>query len=410
VPVRDEHALCDEIIDRLREAVRLRMISDVPLGAFLSGGIDSTIVVGLMSQLLDTPVKTFSIGFKDSPGYDETGYAKLAAQRFRTDHTEFIVEPGAFDLIEKLVWHHDGPFGDSSAVPTYIVSQLTRQQVTVVLTGDGGDELFAGYLRFYAALTAERTPAALRGALKAVSDRLPTGGSARHMLSRIQRFAAAASLPLQERITRWTSLFYDDIEALLLPDLLRSVAPIDRLRYLRRFEGSLQGRPPLSQLLSINFNTYLLDDLLVKTDRCTMANSLEARCPFLDTALMDYAATLPEGMKLSRGRTKVILREAFDDLVPPEIQKRGKMGFGIPFGLWFRGALRDVLHDHLLSPQARYRDYLSAPYVHEMVKRHDAGDADLGLPLWTLLCFETWLQSLPRWLNQQPVETAAAPA
>ena len=394
----------------MTDAVKRRLVADVPLGAFLSGGVDSTIIVGIMSELLDRPVKTFSIGFKDSPGYDETAYAKLVANRFKTDHTEFIVEPGAFDLIEKLVWYHDGPFGDSSAVPTYIVSQLTRQQVTVVLTGDGGDELFAGYVRFRAALSAERTPSAIRNALKAVSHRLPVGGSARHVLSRVQRFAAAASLPLAERMTRWSSLFYDDVEEMLEPEFQRAVEPIDRLRYLRRFQGRLEGRSTLSQILAINFNTYLLDDLLIKTDRCTMANSLEARCPFLDTALMEYAARLPDSMKLTGGRTKVILREAFDDLIPSEIQRRGKMGFGIPFGVWFRGALRDVLHDHLLSPQARYRDYLSSGYVHALVKRHDAGEADLGLPLWALLCFETWLRALPGWTRRQAAEPAATSA
>jgi asparagine synthase (glutamine-hydrolysing) len=394
----------------MTSAVERRLISDVPLGAFLSGGVDSTIIVGLMSQLLDRPVKTFSIGFKDSPGYDETAFARLVARRFKTDHTEFIVEPNAFDLIDKLVWHHDGPFGDSSAVPTYLVSQLTRQQVTVVLTGDGGDELFAGYLRFYAALAAERIPRPLRSALEAVSRGLPIGGSARHLLSRLQRFAAAASLPLDERITRWSSLFYDDIEALLAPELLRSVAPIDKLRYLRRFQASLQGRSTLSRILSINFNTYLLDDLLIKADRCTMANSLEARAPFLDTALMEYVAGLPDAMKLKGRRTKIILRETFADLIPPEVQRRGKMGFGVPFGLWFRGALREVLHDHLLSPEARYRDYLSSAYVHRLVKRHDAGEADLGLPLWTLLTFEIWLRSFPAWISERPAETTAAPA
>jgi asparagine synthase (glutamine-hydrolysing) len=405
----DRPAVMVKLRELMTAAVQRRLMSDVPLGAFLSGGVDSTIVVGLMSQLIERPVKTFSIGFKDSPGYDETAYAKLVAQRFRTDHTEFIVEPGAFDLIEKLVWHHDGPFGDSSAVPTYIVSQLTRQQVTVVLTGDGGDELFAGYLRFYAALTAERTPVAFRGALNAVSHRLPVAGSARHWLSRFQRFATAASLPLEERITRWSSLFFDDVEELLAPELRRLTVPIDRLRYLSRFQDSLQGRSTLSRLLTINFNTYLLDDLLVKTDRCTMANSLEARSPFLDTALMEYVAGLPDSMKLSGRQTKVILREAFQHLIPPEIQRRGKMGFGIPFGQWFRGALRQMLDDLLLSPTARYREFLSPAFVHRLVKRHHAGDADLGLQLWTLLCFEVWLQSLPRWTAPQP-EAATAPA
>jgi asparagine synthase (glutamine-hydrolysing) len=243
--------------------------------------------------------------------------------------------------------------------------------------------------------------------LNTLSRRLPSGGSARHTLSRVQRFAAAASLPLEQRITRWTSLFYDDVEALLTPELLRSVGPIDRLRYLRRFESRLQGRSTLSKLLTINYNTYLLDDLLVKTDRCTMANSLEARCPFLDTALTEYVASLPDEMKLSRGRTKIILREAFADLIPAEIQKRPKMGFGIPFGLWFRGALREVLHDHLLSPQARYRDYVSRDYVQQLVGRHDRGEADLGLPLWTLLTFEIWLRNLPEWLHEAPIASPA---
>jgi asparagine synthase (glutamine-hydrolysing) len=392
----------------MENAVQRRLTSDVPLGAFLSGGVDSTIVVGLMSQFLDQRAKTFSIGFKDSPGYDETSYARLVADRFKTDHTEFIVEPGAFDLIEKLVWHHDGPFGDSSAIPTYIVSQLTRQQVSVVLTGDGGDELFAGYLRFNAAVIAGKVPAALRGLIHALARVAPMGASQRGWMSRVQRFAAAASLPLEERITRWTSLFYDDLEELLAPEFLQSALPIDRLQYLNRFRDQISDLSTLSEVLLINFNTYLLDDLLVKTDRCTMANSLEARSPFLDTELIEFAAGLPDAMKLSRGRTKVILREAFQDLIPSEIQRRGKMGFGIPFGLWFRGALREPVNDLLLAPNARYKDYVSAAYVHRLVKHHRAGKVDLGLQLWTILCFETWLQALPRWRNnKEPIVSTA---
>ncbi len=405
---RDRGQVIERVRTLMTEAVDRRLMSDVPLGAFLSGGVDSTIVVGLMSRLLDRPVKTFSIGFKDSPDYDETAYARMAAERFKTDHTEFIVEPGAFDIIEKLVWHHDGPFGDSSAVPTYIVSELTRKHVTVVLNGDGGDELFAGYLRFYAAVVAERIPAPARAALKAVSGLLPTGGSARHTLSRVQRFASAMSLPLDERMTRWSGLFYDDLEQLLSPDLLRSTPAIDRLSYLRHSAENSDGISTLSKLLLVNFNTYLLDDLLVKVDRCTMANSLEARSPFLDTALVEYVAALPDSMKLSRGRTKVILREAFADLVPAPIQARGKMGFGIPFGQWFRGALRQQMDDLLLASDARYRDYLSTDYVHGLVKRHHAGGVDLGLQLWTILTFEIWLRSLPGWTRPRPVHQAEA--
>jgi asparagine synthase (glutamine-hydrolysing) len=406
--VGDRAAVKSKLRDLMTAAVERRLMSDVPLGAFLSGGVDSTIVVGLMSRLLDRPVKTFSIGFKDSPSYDETAFARLAATRFKTDHTEFIVEPSSFDLIEKLVWHHDGPFGDSSAVPTYIVSQLTRRSVTVVLNGDGGDELFAGYLRFYAAMVAERMPRALRGAVKAAARLLPAGENARHRFARARRFADAMSLPLDERITRWTSLFYDDLDQLLTPDFQHSTAPVDPLRYLRSFEQQAGDLSTLSRVLLINFNTYLLNDLLVKVDRSAMANSLEARSPFLDTALMEYAASLPDSMKLARGRTKVILREAFADLIPPEIQRRGKMGFGIPFGEWFRGALKDPVNDLLLTPDARYKEYLSADYVHRLVERHQAGEADLGLQLWTLFCFEIWLRDLPGWTRSMPAAVVEA--
>ena len=396
----DRGEMSGRVRELLTAAVERRLISDVPLGAFLSGGVDSTVVVGLMSQLLDRPVKTFSIGFKNSPSYDETRYARVAASRFKTDHTEFIVEPHAFDLIEKLLWHHDGPFGDSSAVPTYIVSRLTREHVTVVLTGDGGDELFAGYSRFYAAVAAERVPRPLRGALHALAGSLPRGSSQKGMLARAQRFVSASNLPLDERITRWSTLFYDDLESLLAPEFARGIPPIDRLAYLHRLDDTDDGLSSLSRVLRLNFHTYLLDDLLVKTDRCTMANSLEARSPFLDTALIEYVAGLPDSMKLSGGRTKVALREAFADLIPAEIQQRGKMGFGIPFGDWIRGPLRDAVHDVLLAKTAGYQRYLSADYVNRLIQRHHAGDGDLGLQLWTVLCFEVWLKMLPQWMRR----------
>jgi asparagine synthase (glutamine-hydrolysing) len=406
---RDHQSAIAGVRTLMTAAVKRRLVADVPLGAFLSGGVDSTVVVGLMSQLLDRPVKTFSIGFKDSPEYDETSYARLVADRFKTDHTEFVVEPGAFDLIETLVWHHDGPFGDSSAVPTYIVSALTRKHVTVVLNGDGGDELFAGYLRFFAAVVAEQIPASIRNGLKGISGLLPAGPTARHTRSRVKRFASAMSLPLDERITRWSGLFYDDLEQLLAPELTASVAPIDRLRSLRRSQRSATpGMSTLSRLLLVNFDTYLLDDLLVKVDRCTMANSLEARSPFLDTALIEYVAGLPDRMKLARGRTKIILREAFADLIPEQIQRRGKMGFGIPFGQWFRGALRQQMDDLLLASDARYVEYLSRDYVRALVRRHHAGAADLGLQLWTILTFEIWLRALPAWTRSADVVATGA--
>lgn len=382
--------------DLLTAAVERRLVSDVPIGAFLSGGVDSTIVVGLMSRLMGEPVKTFSIGFEGDASYDETSYARLAANRFHTDHTEFRVAPSAVDLIDTLIWHHDGPFGDSSAIPTYIVSELTRRHVTVVLNGDGGDEVFAGYRRFQASVLSEKIPGWAHRLAEVLLARAPGSASDRHWLTLARRFASAARLPLDGRITRWSSVFYDDLEQLLLPDLMPP--SFERLRYLEGHHGDrLDNRSVLARVLYINYTTYLPNDLLVKMDRCTMANSLEARSPFLDTALVEYVATLPDELKLRGGQTKVILKEAFLDLLPPEISTRGKMGFGVPLGTWFRGPLREYLLDHLLDPSARYRTYLSSSFVRSVVDRHMAGQSDASLKLWTLLCFERWLRVLPAW-------------
>lgn len=382
-PAVDRAAATAHVRDLVTAAVERRLVSDVPLGAFLSGGVDSTVVVGVMSRLSDRPVKTFSIGFEGDAAYDETAFARQVADRFHTDHTEFKVTPSALELIDTLIWHHDGPFGDSSAIPTYLLSRLTRQHVTVALTGDGGDEVFAGYVRFQAALFAERLPRALRGALSAVAGALPTGPNERHWRSRAKRFVRALGLPLHERVTRWNSYFYDDFGS------------ADPLRHIRRFMPGMEGRSPLSQLLLANFVSYLPDDLLVKTDRCTMANSLEARAPFLDRALMEYVAQLPDHFKLDGRRTKAILRDAFADIIPAGIDTRAKAGFGVPLDAWFRGELRGYVRDLLLAPNAKYRDYISTGIVHRTVERHEKGTANEGQRLWTLVCFERWLQLLP---------------
>ena len=385
----------------MTNAVERRLIGDVPLGAFLSGGLDSTIVVGLMSRLTGAPVRTFSIGFEGDPAFDETIYAREVAKRFKTDHTEFKVTPSAIDLIDRLIWHHDGPFGDASAIPTYIVSRLTRQHVTVVLNGDGGDELFAGYYRFAAAVAAERIPHALTRPLQALFDLLPSTTNERHWLTRGRRFVQAMNLPLYERMTRWSSLFYEDLGALLAPDLLASLLPVNRLQYLEAEREQMDGLSTLGAVLHANFRSYLLDDLLVKADRCTMANSLEGRSPFLDTALVEYAASLPDSMKLHGMTTKVILRKAFHDLLPPSVARRGKMGFGVPLGAWFRTDLKDFIGDLLLDSSAHYKTFLSARYVHQLVTRHQAGEANSGLQLWSILCFELWLRSLPQWTQRR---------
>ena len=391
-----------DAIARIRElmtaAVRRRLIADVPLGAFLSGGVDSSIVVGLMSRLLREPVRTFSIGFAGDRRFDETSYARLAARRFGTRHTEFIMEPSSVELVERLVWHHDGPFGDSSAIPTYLLARLTRQHVTVALTGDGGDELFAGYLRFATTLLSERIPVALRRYAHALLAGWPVRSGSRSLAGRLHKFSEGAALPFTERFSRWSAIFYEDLPR-LMPDGLGaqggagngSPAPLKRLTpYLTRSANA----SPLTQLLYLNMKTYLPDDLLVKMDRCAMAHALEARSPFLDRELLEYVFSLPDWMKLRWGTTKVILRRAFSDLLPPEILRRGKMGFGVPLGTWFTGDLRDLLGDVLLASDARLRSYLNPGYIQELVRAHLAGAADHSHRLWTLLTFEIWLRNL----------------
>ena len=393
--VPDRAAATARVRELVTAAVKRRLMSDVPLGAFLSGGIDSTVIVGVMRQLGVAPLKTFSIGFEGDDAYDETPVARRIAAGFGTDHTEFRVRPTALDLLDRLIWHHDGAFGDSSAIPTYMVAKLTRAHVTVALTGDGGDEVFAGYMRFRAAITADRIPGPLRAPLAALLSQVPGGANERHWRSRVARFGRALGMPLHERVTRWNSYFNDDLEALM------GVAPnsIDRLQHLRGVMDGMAGRSPLSQLLLANFASYLPDDLLPKVDRCSMANSLETRAPFLDRELMEYVATLPDDYKLDGGRSKAILRDAFADLIPAEVDRRPKSGFGVPLDAWFRGELKSYVHDMLLSPHARYRDYLDPVVVRNTVERHDAGRANEGQRLWALITFERWLQLLPSFLR-----------
>ena len=396
-PTCDYAAARERVRELVTAAVSRRLVSDVPLGAFLSAGVDSTIVVGLMSRLTPRPVKTFTIGFEGDAAYDETAGARQVSARFKTDHIEFRVRPSAVDLVDRLVWHHDGPFGDSSAIPTYLVSQLTREHVTVVLTGDGGDELFAGYLRFGAALAAEKLPRAAGAVMSAALRALPRGETERHLLARARRFARYMHLPLLERVARWNSLFQEDLRDLLQPGVVDSDERIDPLRNIQRDVEAFGRLSPLGRLLAANFASYLPDDLLVKTDRCTMANALEARAPMLDTALMEYVASLPDDCKLRGRTTKAVLRDAFTDLLPSEIANRPKTGFGVPLDGWFRGELRDFVRDTLLAPSAALHRYVRADRVGVLIDDHLASRTNAGQRLWSLVCFERWLKLLPEW-------------
>jgi asparagine synthase (glutamine-hydrolysing) len=376
-------------------AVRRRLEADVPLGAFLSGGLDSTIVVGTMARLLGPGVRTFSIGFAGDPRYDETAFARLAARAFATEHVEVILEPSSFALAERLVALHDGPFGDSSAIPSTVVAMLAREHVTVALTGDGGDELFCGYQRFLAAEAAEVVPAWLLRLGAGVVNRLPAAGSERSPIARAQRFLAAARLPLADRLARWSSLFAFELDRLLRPEIRAQAAADAPLDWMRAIVAASRGCATLARILDHNFATYLPCDLLVKADRTSMAHSLELRSPFLDTALVEYVSRLPDSFKRRGVTTKWILRRAFRDLLPPLIARRGKMGFGIPLGTWFRGGLKEYLCDHLSATAALY-DFVDRPFVERLLDDHLQMRADHGHRLWLLLTLELWLRSLSR--------------
>jgi asparagine synthase (glutamine-hydrolysing) len=378
----------DALRRHLRRAVESRMIADVPLGAFLSGGIDSSIIVSLMSQRSAEPVRTFSMGFEGDLSYDETPFARLVAAKFHTHHTEFRVRPNAIELLEKLLWHYDEPFGDSSAIPTYMVSQLAREHVTVALSGDGGDELFGGYERFAAALWADRLPRSVFSAGHALAQIIPAPGHAKSKMRRIRRFLEKADLPLLERYLEWNSFFSEsEVRELHLAPIHVSLADSFSECFAQSAHCSI-----LKRILYLNFKTYLLDDLLVKTDRMSMAHSLEVRCPFLDTALIEWAAGLPDAFKIRGTRLKYILKRAYRGLLPKEILNRDKMGFGVPLGYWMRHELREFSHDMLLGSSARVKDLLDRTAVESYLVQHQKRVQDHGQKIWALLCLELWLR------------------
>jgi asparagine synthase (glutamine-hydrolysing) len=390
-----EQEWSEALLAQLREAVRLRLISDVPLGAFLSGGLDSSAVVALMAEAAHGPVKTFAMGFAGEPSYDETEYAQMVAKHLGSDHHEFIVEPDVVDLLPKLVWHLDQPFGDSSAIPTYLVSKLAREHVTVALTGDGGDELLAGYERFQAARLANRyraLPGFAHRAVTAIAQRWPQGTGYRDLGRRTLRFVSRARLPLPEQYLGWVGVMSPEIvEELVSPNLAGFANPQDLHEHFASY-FRLNGNDPVPALLDVNFRSYLPDDLLIKADRMSMAASLEARSPFLDHVLIEFAATMPVDLKLRNGVTKYILKKAFEGKLPNEIIYRKKHGFGVPVGKWFRTTLKQTLTDTLLSTRAQQRGLLNPVTVKKFVSEHLSGCRDHGQALWPLLMLEIWAQ------------------
>ena len=394
-----EAELREQVRDKITEAVRIRLMSDVPLGAHLSGGIDSAVVVGLMAGMSDRPVKTFSIGFQEA-AFNELHHARAVAEKFKTEHHEFIVEPAALEMLPRLVEHFDEPFADAAAIPTWYLSEMTRAHVTVALNGDGGDEAFGGYQRYYADPVADLyrlVPGALRHGL---FDRLlravpvqsgqPVESSIATALHHLTR---AADLPVGASIVRWGSFFTEAEKHALYTDEMRaSLQATPSNAILEDTYRRALAKSRLDRTMSTDMQNYLPGALLPKVDRMTMAHSLEARSPFLDHEVMELAARLPESLKVRGRQTKRILRELFAELLPPTITRRGKMGFSVPLGLWFRGPLATPLRDILLAKEARIFQYLRRTGIEELFAQNAVGRADHGKRLWALLNLEVWLQ------------------
>jgi asparagine synthase (glutamine-hydrolysing) len=382
--------------EKLTEAVRLRMISDVPLGAFLSGGIDSSIVVGLMAGLSARPVKTFSIGFEEAV-YNELPHAERVAKRWGTDHHEFIVKPDAVAVLPKLVRHFGEPYADASALPTFYLSQVTRSHVTVALNGDGSDESFAGYDRYFANRLAERTQRlpGFAALARAAARMLPDGRDVKNPAQRAKRFLTAATRPMSERYGEWVSSstghFNEALKHSLYSGDMRALLGKERpSAWMESLFAEARCRGAVDAAMAVDVAAYLPNDLLVKVDITSMANSLEARSPFLDHEVMEFAARLPEDLKLRGRQSKYILKHAFADLLPPENVNRPKMGFGVPVADWFRGSLREFLEDTLLSRRAADRGYFEPETIRRLIGEHVERRANHGFQLWNLLMLELW--------------------
>ncbi len=383
-----EAAACRDVREAFDEAVRMRLVADVPLGAFLSGGIDSSSVVASMAFAAGPRVKTFSIGFEE-PGFNELPLAAAVARKYRTDHHEIIVRPDSAGLVSKLARHFGEPFGDSSAIPTYLVSEFAARHVKVVLTGDGGDELFAGYDSFLAIQRRrklDRIPPAARSLISNIADALPYSAYGKNYLRMISR-----ATPLQRYFENGSPRFL--LSRLLRPEWM---PPADSGYLERTLAHCLlpNGADVLTQALYFETAAKLTGDMLVKVDRMSMANSLEVRCPMLDHKLAELAARIPHAWKLRNGRGKHILIQALGHRLPPHLLQQPKRGFGVPLAAWFRGPLRNFLWDHLTGRSFLDRGIASPAFVRHLLAEHDRGRRNNHHYLWNLLMLELWYRDL----------------
>jgi len=394
--VESEEYYIERLRELIAESVRMRLMSDVPLGAFLSGGIDSSTVVAMMARAMDRPVKTFSIGFTES-SHDELHYARIAAQHFNTEHHEFIVTPDVCRVVEEIVWHHDEPFADMSSVPTYIVSKMAREHVTVVLSGDGGDELFAGYERYLVDRQRqkfERVPGFFRRNLMLRASRwLP-----RHVYGK--NYLRNVSLEPGARYIDSISCFDDDKkQQLLSSDFQHRLARYNATEKFTRLFAAPGSSERLDHLLYLDSKTYLPGDIMTKVDRMSMAHSIEAREPLLDHKLIEFAQQIPALYKLRGSQTKSILKKAMRGIIPDEIIHRPKQGFGVPMQKWFKEDLREMVIDTLSDSRTRQRGYFDQRVVCAILREHLSGRRDNSRHLWSLLMLELWHRAF---IDHQP--------
>jgi asparagine synthase (glutamine-hydrolysing) len=380
----DEAELVEELRGRLRDSVRAHLLADVPVGVLLSGGIDSSVLAALAAQETGEPVRTFSIGFEER-SFNELADARLVAERYGTQHRELVLRPDAALLLPALADAFDEPFADSSALPTYLVSQLAAEDVKVALSGEGGDELFGGYYTYVADLLAQRV-GGLAGLARPFVERLPSSSARASFDYKAKRFVRGAHLPPLERHHAWKEIFSSDARA-ELTGRRYGFDPVDL--YRERF-AETDGAELLARLQDVDLGIYLVDDLLVKTDRASMAHSLEARVPFLDEAVTSFAFSLPARHRVSGFRKKVLLRKAVAPLVPEQIVRGKKRGFSIPAAAWLRGELEPFARETLSAETIRRQGFFEPQAVERLLDRHVRGEEDLSRQLWGLLAFTLW--------------------
>jgi asparagine synthase (glutamine-hydrolysing) len=397
IKITEEEAV-EETLRILREATKMRLISEVPLGAFLSGGVDSSTVVALMAEASEKPVKTFSIGFEEQD-FSELKYARRVAEHIGAEHHEFIVKPDAIEVLPTLVEHYGEPFADSSAIPTFYVSKETRKHVTVALNGDGGDETFAGYERYFAIQLAEKykkIPAILRkSVIEPAAAFLPTSMGQHSRVKSAKNFLAVSSMPKANLYLRWMSAINEDLKTELYTENFKQKTSADSTAsVLQNWFSKANGAGAIDAMLLTDTMTYLPNDLLVKVDIASMANSLEARSPFLDHKVIEFAASLPEKIKVRGTETKYLLKKAASRVVPREVLYRRKMGFGIPVGYWLRNEMKDFMFETLLSEKSFKRGLFKPETVQRLVAEHVAEKQNHTYPLWTLLMLELWFRQM----------------